>query len=336
MAWDWRIRRRLRLRDLDTLAVVAEYGSMAKAASHLSISQPAISKAIADMERTLGVRLLDRTSQGAEPTIFGRALLKSSTAMFDELRQGVIEIEHLSDATSGEVRIATSEPYAVGLMPILIDAVSARYPRISINVTATPVGSLKVHTPQFADLRERRVDMVFGPIFDPVREEDLQTETLFDEPIVVAAGSHNPWVRKRNVALADLVGEPWCLQPPDTFAGTLFAQAFKKSGLDIPTKHVMTSSVHLQIGMLATRRYFTMLPGSLMRFTGEGVAIKAQPISLPVAPRPAGIVTVRNRTVSPVARVILEYARELLRPETQLSTTRTLATDPNYRRGGRK
>ena len=89
--------------------------------------------------------------------------------------------------------------------------------------------------------------------------------------------------------------EPWCLQPPDTFAGALFAQAFENSGLGIP-KHVMTSSVHLQIGMLATRRYFTMLPGSLMRF------IKALPIRLPVAPRPAGIVTVRNRTISPVAR----------------------------------
>jgi DNA-binding transcriptional LysR family regulator len=316
MAWDQRIRRRLRLRDLDTLAVVAEYGSMAKAASHLSISQPAISKAIADMERTLG------------------ALLKSSTAIFDELRQGVIEIEHLSDATSGEVRIATSEPYAVGLMPILIDKVSARHPRISIKVTATPVGSLHVHTPQYSDLRERRVDMVFGPIFDPVKEDDLQTEILFQEPIVAAAGSHNAWVRKRNVELADLTEEPWCLQPPDTFAGALFAQAFKNSGLDIPSKHVMTSSVQLQIGMLATKRYFTMLPGSLMRFTGDRFAIKALPIRLPVAPRPAGIVTLRNRTISPVAQVILEYARELLRPGTHLSTKRKLAAEPNNQRGG--
>jgi DNA-binding transcriptional LysR family regulator len=336
MAWDVRILRRLRLRDLDTLAVVADCGSMAKAASCLSISQPAISKCIADMERTLGVRLLDRTSQGAEPTIYGRALLKAGTAMFDELRQGVIEIEHLLDAASGEVRIATSEPYAIGLMPILIDKVSARYPRISINVTATPVGSLHVHAPQYADLRDRRVDMIFGPIFDPVIEEDLQTETLFEEPIVVAAGSHNASVHKRNVALADLMGEPWCLQPPDTFAGALFAQAFKNSGLDIPTKHVMTSSVHLQIGMLATKRYFTMLPGSLMRFTGDRFAIKALPIRLPVAPRPAGIVTLRNRTISPVARVILEYARELLRPATHLSTKRKSATEPNSRRSGGK
>src|SRR5688500_13097515 len=106
---------------------------MAKAATQLSISQPAISKAVADMERTLGVRLLDRTSQGIEPTIYGRTLMRTSTVIFDELRQAVIELKHLSDSTSGDVRIATSEPYAISLMPILIEDVSRHYPRISID-----------------------------------------------------------------------------------------------------------------------------------------------------------------------------------------------------------
>jgi molybdenum-dependent DNA-binding transcriptional regulator ModE len=62
-----RIWRRLKLRDLETLLAVAQWGSMAKAAVHLSVSQPAVSKAIADMEHVLGVRLLDRSAQGVEP-----------------------------------------------------------------------------------------------------------------------------------------------------------------------------------------------------------------------------------------------------------------------------
>ena len=313
MPWDYRIRRRLRLRDLDTLLVVAERGSMAKAAAQLSISQPAISKAIADMEQTLGVRLLDRTSQGIEPTIYGRALLKSGLAIFDDLRQGIIEIDHLSDRTAGEVRIATSEPYAVGLLPILIDQVSNRYPKISIEVTAVAVGSLSVGA-QFTVLRERKVDLAFGPIFDLLDEPDLQAEALFEEPIVVAAGTHNEWARCRAVTLADLMDEPWCLQPPDTFAGMLFAQAFRDSGLGMPTRHVMTSSVHFQIGLLATKRYLTMLPGSLMRFTGKRFAIKTLPIKLPVLPRPAGVITLKDRTLSPVAQLIVECARTLTKP----------------------
>jgi hypothetical protein len=84
MAWDPRIRRRLKLRDLDTLIAVAHAGSMAKAAVSLSVSQPAISNAIADMEAILGVRLLDRTTHGVEPTIYGKASRRSN---FSAIRQ---------------------------------------------------------------------------------------------------------------------------------------------------------------------------------------------------------------------------------------------------------
>src|SRR5262245_25751151 len=77
--------RRLKLRELRVLLAVTQAGSMAKAAKQLAISQPAVSRAIADMEQTLGVPLFDRTAQGIEPTRYGRALLTRSVAVFDEL-----------------------------------------------------------------------------------------------------------------------------------------------------------------------------------------------------------------------------------------------------------
>jgi DNA-binding transcriptional LysR family regulator len=87
--WDTRIGRRIRLRDLHVLLTVVQRGSMAKAAQHLSITQPAVSKSIADLEHVLGVRLLDRSPQGIEPTTYGNALVRRSLSVFDELRQGV-------------------------------------------------------------------------------------------------------------------------------------------------------------------------------------------------------------------------------------------------------
>ena len=99
-----RIGRRLRLRDLNVFLVVAAERSMSKAAVQLAISQPAVSKAIAEMELTLGVPLLDRGPRGVEPTLFGRALLKRSAAIFDELRQTVTDIDSLLDPTAGEAR----------------------------------------------------------------------------------------------------------------------------------------------------------------------------------------------------------------------------------------
>src|SRR5688572_9582099 len=107
--WETRIGRRLRLRDLHILSTVVQWGSMAKAASHLAMSQPAVSEAIAKLEDALRVRLLDRTSRGIEPTLYARALLKRGHVVFDELRQGIRDIESLADPSAGEVRIASPE-----------------------------------------------------------------------------------------------------------------------------------------------------------------------------------------------------------------------------------
>src|SRR6185503_16540366 len=115
-----RVASRLKLRDLRLLDTVVRWGSMAKAASQLNLSQPAVSKAVAEMEHVLGVRLIDRGRHGVEPTPHGTALLKRGIAIYDELRQGVADIERLSAPGTGEVRIAASEPIAAGLLTMLI------------------------------------------------------------------------------------------------------------------------------------------------------------------------------------------------------------------------
>jgi DNA-binding transcriptional LysR family regulator len=107
MDWADRIGRRVRLRDLHVVLAVAESGSMAKAAAHLSISHPVISKTISDLERTLGVRLFDRNAQGVELTAYGQALLKCGVTVFDEMRQGLKQIELLADPAAGELRIGS-------------------------------------------------------------------------------------------------------------------------------------------------------------------------------------------------------------------------------------
>jgi DNA-binding transcriptional LysR family regulator len=100
--WESQIGRRLKLRDLHVFSMVVQHGSMAKAARHLGVSHPAVSEVIADLEHALGVKLLDRSARGIEPTIYGSAVLKRSAAVFDELKQTIRDIEFLSDAATGE------------------------------------------------------------------------------------------------------------------------------------------------------------------------------------------------------------------------------------------
>ena len=119
-----RIERRISLQDMRILMSVIQAGSMGKAAKRLATSQPAISRSIADLEKALGVRLVDRTPQGIEPTQYGRALVKRGVAVFDELMQGGKDIEHLVDPTAGELRIGASIAVAGGFVSSVIDRLS--------------------------------------------------------------------------------------------------------------------------------------------------------------------------------------------------------------------
>jgi DNA-binding transcriptional LysR family regulator len=129
-----RIERRLKLHDVRVLVSVAQAGSMHRAAERLGTSQPAVSRSIADLEHTLGVRLFDRSRHGVEPTPYGRAIIKRGVAVFDELRQGVKDIEFLADPTAGELRIGCTETVATGPGFAVMDRLTRRHPRILFDV----------------------------------------------------------------------------------------------------------------------------------------------------------------------------------------------------------
>src|SRR3954453_23319922 len=113
--------RQMKLQDLHVLMIVVQAGSMRKAATLLNTSQPAISRSIAELEDAIGVRLLDRSPQGVEPTAYVLALLDGGTAAFDDLQQAVKNIEFLADPTAGDVRIGRINPGPPRFAPHLTD-----------------------------------------------------------------------------------------------------------------------------------------------------------------------------------------------------------------------
>ena len=148
-----RIGRRMKLHDLHVLMAVVQAGSMNKAAALLNTGQPAISRSIADLEHAVGVRLLDRTPRGVEPTEYGRALLDGGAAVFDDLRQAVKNIEFLADPTAGEVRIGCTPLLAASFVSAVIDRLSRRYPRMVFHLVTGYVETLH------RELSERNVDL---------------------------------------------------------------------------------------------------------------------------------------------------------------------------------
>jgi DNA-binding transcriptional LysR family regulator len=303
-----RIGRRMKLQDLHVLMAVVQAGSMSKAAVLLNTGQSAISRSIGELERTLGVCLLERGPRGVEPTTFGRALLNGGAAVFDDLRQTVKNIEFLADPAAGEVRIGSATFLSATFVSAVIERLSRRYPRIVFHlVTVTETDTLH------RELSDRNVDLLIARRLGVFADEKFDFEILYNDSHVVAAGPESPWVRRRSIALAELVNEPWLLPPPDRALGPVYLEAFRASGLNYPRTAVFTALPQVRINLLASGRFLTIVPMSALRFS-KRLEIKVLRVELQHPRLPIGIVTLKNRTLSPVAQLFIENARAVAKP----------------------
>ena len=164
------------------------------------------------------------------------------------------------------------------------------------------------------ELSERNVDFLIVRRFGPIADERLDFEFLSDDSYVVAAGAHNPWVRRRKIALAELASEAWVLPAPGSVIASVVRKAFRAGGLDYPRTTVVTESSEVRTSLLATGRFVTIFPASALRFPAQRPEIRVLPVQLPMARLPNGIVTLKNRTLSPVAQLFIDCSREIAKP----------------------
>jgi DNA-binding transcriptional LysR family regulator len=303
-----RIGRRLKLQDLHILMTVVQTGSMGKAARLLNTGQPAISRAVAELEHTMGVRLLDRGSQGAVPTPYGRALLSCGAAVFDDLRRGVKDIEFLADPTAGEVRVGCNPFLAAGYVSTIVDRLSRRYPRMVFHVITGQSQALQ------RELTERNVDFLIAIAVDRIADAPLEFETLYEDRVVIATGVRSPWSRRRGVVLSDLANERWVLLSPESVITARLYEAFRAKGLDPPRATVHVVPPEVRISLLTTGRFLSVFPASALKFLSRRSEVKILPVDLATASVPVEAITLSKRTLSPVAQLFIQSARDVAKP----------------------
>jgi DNA-binding transcriptional LysR family regulator len=302
--WQSRIGRRVTLRDLHILSAIVRSGSMAKAASHLAMSQSAVSESIAHLEDALRVRLLDRSVRGVEPTLYADVLLKRGHAVFDELQQGIKEIEYLSNPSVGEVRIGCPEILSYGYLPVAIEQKSHRHPQVAFRVTPLNTESLELPI-----LRERNVDLVIARVPRSYRNEELDIEILSTDSLMAIVGAQSTWARKRKLTLAELVNERWIL-PPTPFIRAVLQESFDSLRMPAPSERVTAPSIQLRIRLLATGHFVSVLADSVLQENAKRWSLKAAPIELPITPPPWSIIKLKNRTVGPVVQIFVDHLRK--------------------------
>ena len=302
------VAKRLKFRDLQVLFAVMTSGSMAEAARRLNLTQPAVSEIIAQFEYLFDARLFDRTTRGVEATIFGRALLARARAALDEMKQGVRDIEFLTDPTRGEVRIGCAQRLSAAIMPQTVERFSQTYPRVVVHID-----ELAPLTRDLSGLHERKYDLLMGRSNKPPEEkffgDDVNLEILFEDRFVVASAKDSHWARRRKTDLADLTEARWVLTEPFTFAYAGVAEAFRLRGLAMPEVTVITSSVVIANHLLAKNQAITVTS----KFAAESAGLHVLPIDLGLGSWPALIFTLKNRTLNPVAERFIACARDVVK-----------------------
>jgi DNA-binding transcriptional LysR family regulator len=307
-----RISRRLRFRDLQVFFAVVECGSMAKAAGELGVTQPAVSEVVAELEHAFGVRLFDRNPQGVLPTVYGRALHKRGLAAFDELKQGIREIEFLADPTKGEIRIGCPDSIAGAILAPMLERFCREYPGIALTIDPVPTPTLEL-----PELHARKLDVVLARLSrsqadDPLGDA-LSVEILFDDKAIIAAGANSRWARKRKIDLKDLLDASWVGTSRQTLTTTLMEQAFLASNLPAPKMRVVTFSVQVRAHLLASSDFVSAMPKSMLHLNPECRGLKELPIRLPSPKFPVAIVTLKNRTLTPAAELFLDSLRSYVK-----------------------
>jgi DNA-binding transcriptional LysR family regulator len=204
----------------------------------------------------------------------------------------VKNIEFLADPTAGEVRIGCNPFLAPAFVSSVVDRVTRRFPRIVVHVVIPQAEII------YQELNERKVDFLITRIWESTVGYPFDFENLFEDSFVVVAGAQNPWVRRRRIALAELMNEPWVLPPPERTLGQITTEAFRACGLDHPRTSVVSPTPEVRLSLLATGRFISIFPTSSLIFPTRRAELKVLPVDLPMVRVPNGIITRSARSPS--------------------------------------
>jgi DNA-binding transcriptional LysR family regulator len=189
----------------------------------------------------------------------------------------------------------------------IVASLARQYPRVVVHVVEANTAALEFH-----ELRARKVDLMLGRVSGPIRDDDLRVEALYDEAIVVAAGRDHRHARRRKLELKELADDAWILAPPNTVVRDLVGGAFRAQGMEPPRLSITTYSMQLRMQLLSTGGYVSPVPESLLHYNAERWSLCALPVRLG-KPLPVVVVTLKDRTLSPVAELFIDHARTVTR-----------------------
>ncbi|WP_285619269.1 LysR substrate-binding domain-containing protein [Actinoallomurus iriomotensis] len=292
---------RLKLRHLVLVVAIADQGSVLRAAEHLRLAQPAVTRSLREVESILAVELFTRGPRGMTPTLFGEAFVEHARSVLAELRRAGERITGLADGAVGTVTIGTLLAGSNVLLPRAIAALKRDRPGITVIVQEA---TFDVLVPRLMD---GEVDLVVSRL-NPIDDiPELCQVDLYSEPVRLVARAGHPARSRPDLRLADLLDYPWVLPLQRTALRQELEQVFRDRGLPLPADLVECTSILTVRSLVQDTDTIAALP-ELVATAGGGIA--PLPVPLDQVRRRVGVTMPARRPPTPSARLMLGHLRE--------------------------
>jgi DNA-binding transcriptional LysR family regulator len=297
------IGRKFRLRHLELIAEIYDCRSILKASRRLSLTQPTVTKALQDVEATLGLKLFERSNRGIEPTEYGEIFARHAKVLLAQLRHAAEELENLRVGYSGKVSVGTLLAASASILPDAMVLLKKERPGVAISVI---VGTYDILMPS---LLAGDLDMVLGRLPAQGRSRALVYEEFYTEPICVVARRGHPLTRKRRLALRDLTKEPWLLPLPETELHRQIERAFIDAGASLPKNVIESVSILTNRVLLRKSDCLGVMPYHVALDDVEHGLLAILPVKLKSLEGPVGVIVRAPGDLPPAASALREWLR---------------------------
>lgn len=298
------LRSNLKLRHLQLLVALDEFRHLGRAAEFLSVTQPAVSKTLAEIERMFELSLFTRSSRGTEPTAYGAAVVRFARSVLADYDRTRDEIASVASGAAGRTRVGCM---VVAMPVLLVRAVALLKAQSAQTSVLVEEGDLTRLLPR---LRVGELDLVVGRLEPGYASPDLETEALYEEPMRVVARPDHALSARARLGWDDLARQPWVVPPPWASSRIKLNQMFYKHGLNPPADLIETSSFMATLSFVRERRALGFLAQQVaLNYQREGL-LKVLPIKVPIELPPVGLISLRGRQPTPSSLQTMACLRE--------------------------
>ena len=311
---DWYLQINLKARHMHLLVAIDTYRNLTQVADVTHVTVPAVSKALAELERGLGLTLFSRTAQGLVPTQYGECLIRHARDMLTILHQARDELKALSSGAEGKIHIGMLPASSSVLLPQALSLLKQRSPGTNVVVIEGTTASL------LPDLWQGRLDLVVGRLPPPDTLGSFEEKELLEDPVTLVTGCHHPLARKKNLKWSDLNPYPWVLPPPGSILRDPLERALEVHGVPLSNNYIETLSIHVVRAHLQVSDFIAVMADTPANDPTQ--PLHTLPLSLPRLLRPAGVLWNRNRGLNPSAQLMVSCLEEAAQTLAEKTTRR--------------